>query len=94
MGRNEWKQRHMARPLDSHRQRTLMARADAGAAARQYLAAFGQAALQAFDIFIIHDADLVCTEHADLAPGAKAAAGCTSAATSLIVSHKKPHLTC
>jgi hypothetical protein len=94
MRRNKRQQRHMARPLDRYRQRTLVARTNACAATRQNLAAFGHAALQPLHIFIVHRANLICTEYANFAPGAKAAAGCAGATTSLIVSHKKPHLKC
>ncbi len=82
----------MARPLDRHGQRALVTRTNAGTATRQDLAAFGQAALQTLHIFIVYGTDLVGAKQADLAPGSKAAAGCAGAATSLIVSHKQPHL--
>jgi hypothetical protein len=92
MRRNERQQRHVARTLDRHRQRTLMARADTSAAARQDFATLRHAALQTLDIFIVYDANLIRAEHADLASSAKATAPHAATATSLILSHDKPRL--
>lgn len=65
----------MAGTLDGRCQATLMLRTGTRSAARQDLAPVGDIALEALNIFIIRQNDLVGAELAYLAPWCVAAAG-------------------
>jgi hypothetical protein len=67
VGGGEWQQRQVSGALNGCCEPALVARAGAGAPARQDFAAVGDIALEPLDIFVVGGSDLIDAEAADFA---------------------------